>query len=385
MATIKVKFRASSTKPKMGKLYVQIIHNREAKHIKTATSISENEWINKSYSSDEVKQIIKRVECSLEFLEQTRRSFTASDIIETYETHHERGLFRFSELTIEYLRSIGKVRTAETYVTTLNSFKRFRENRDVAISSIDGDLVKAYEAYLLRGGIQPNSVSFYMRILRAIYNRAVERGLSLQNFPFKSVSTRTYKTIKRAISRTELRALKNENLEQLPAMEFARDIFLFSFYTRGMSFVDMAHLRKKDMKSGILSYRRRKTNQQLHIRWEHCMQEIVDKYAHRATSTPYLLPIIGTTDRDELKQYRVAIFTVNYNLKKVAKLLGITITLTTYVSRHTWASVARSKNIPISIISEGMGHDSETTTQIYLASLDSHVIDNANSLIIADF
>ena len=159
-------------------------------------------------------------------------------------------------------------------------------------------------------------------------------------------------------------------------------MFLFSFYTRGMSFVDMAYLKKSDLKNGMLSYRRKKTGQQLHIRWERCMQEIVEK--HPNTTTEYLLPVITDPAGSDRKQYENALHLVNRKLKKVAEMAGLSVTLTMYVARHAWASTAKCKNIPLSVISEGMGHDSETTTQIYLASLDTSVIDEANKLILKD-
>lgn len=149
-----------------------------------------------------------------------------------------------------------------------------------------------------------------------------------------------------------------------------------------MSFVDMAYLRKSDLKNGVLSYRRRKTGQLLHIKWEKCMQEIVDRY--NIVGNEYMLPIITSVETPDMarKEYKNKLKQINNQLKKIAFLTNITISLTMYVARHTWASVAKSKNIPISVISEGMGHDSETTTQIYLASLDTSVVDKANCLIL---
>ena len=160
-------------------------------------------------------------------------------------------------------------------------------------------------------------------------------------------------------------------------------MFLFSFYTRGMSFIDMAHLKKSDLKNGILSYRRHKTGQQLHIKWESCMEAIVTRYA-TGCSDDYLLPILRLPSNNLRSQYKSTMFRVNKYLKGIARLCEITTPLTMYVSRHSWASIAKSKNIPISVISEGMGHDSEETTRIYLASLDSSVIDKANSIILKD-
>lgn len=110
------------------------------------------------------------------------------------------------------------------------------------------------------------------------------------------------------------------------------------------------------------------------------MQDIVSKYSVK--SSPYLLPILNDESSDTRKIYRSKAQYINRNLKEVGKLAGLSIPLTLYVARHCWASVARSKNIPIAVISEGMGHDSEKTTQIYLAELDSSAVDKANNLII---
>ncbi len=147
-----------------------------------------------------------------------------------------------------------------------------------------------------------------------------------------------------------------------------------------MSFVDMAFLKKKDLQNGILTYRRNKTGQQLFIKWEKPMQELIDKYD--TSDTPYLLPIIRNSSVDEWHQYPNAAHRINRNLKQIGKQIGLSIPLTTYVARHAWASIAQSKNVSLSVISEALGHDSEQTTRIYLASLDTSVVDKANSLIL---
>ena len=282
---------------------------------------------------------------------------------------------------IAQLQQMGKQRTSETYRCTLKSFMQFREDKDVLLEDIDSDLMLMYEAYLRGRGLTKNSTSFYMRILRAVYNRAVEKDLTTNRNPFKHVYTGIDKTIKRAIPLKAIKQIKNLDLSLQPSLDFARDMFLFSFYTRGMSFIDMAYLKKKDLSNGILSYRRRKTGQQLFIRWEKCMQEIVNKYDTDLYS-PYLLPILKYPyDRN---QYKNMLYRTNKSLKEIAKMVGLSIPLTLYVARHSWASIAKSKNIPISVISEGMGHDSEMTTQIYLASLDNAVVDRANTQILKD-
>ena len=290
-------------------------------------------------------------------------------------------LFPFMEHLIISLKELGKVRTSETYASALNSFKRFRKGKDLLLDDVDTDVMMAYEAYLLHSGISINSSSFYMRNLRAVYNRAVEKELTVQRFPFRHVYTGVDKTRKRAVPLQVIRQIKEMDLSRKPALDLARDMFLFSFYTRGMSFVDMAYLRKKDLNGSVLSYRRRKTGQQLFVKWEKCMQEIVDKYD--TSQSVYLLPVIKPFSKmDERKQYIYVAHNINRSLKIIGNRLGLPVPLTMYVSRHAWASIARSKHVPLSVISEGMGHDSEATTRIYLASLDTAAIDKANRMIL---
>lgn len=186
------------------------------------------------------------------------------------------------EDVIVQLKRLSKKRTAENYTATLNSFLRFREYKDILMDEISSDLIMEYEAYLKAKGIAMNTVSFYMRILRAVYNRAVEKGITEQRNPFRHVYTGIDKTVKRAVTMSYIRKMKDLDLTHHWAMAFARDMFMFSFYTRGMSFVDMAYLKKSDLKNGVLIYRRRKTGQQLSIKWERCMQEIVDRYSSRS-------------------------------------------------------------------------------------------------------
>ena len=297
------------------------------------------------------------------------------------KTRHEDSFFSFMESVAARLDRLEKQRTAETYMSALKSFRRFVGRPRLAFSELDTDLTTAYEAYLIRRrGLAPNTSSFYMRILRAAYNRAVNQGLTTQNNPFRGVYTGVARTAKRAIPQQALRRIRDMQLPKGGPLAFARDMFLFSFYTRGMSFVDMAYLRKTDLKNGTLAYRRRKTGQLLQIRWEPCMQEILGRHTVPGDSE-FLLPII-TDPSEGRRQYVQASHKINRNLKAIGTAAGLAAPLSMYVARHTWASIARSRHIPLSVISDGMGHDSEATTQIYLASIDNCEIDKANRLII---
>lgn len=281
---------------------------------------------------------------------------------------------------IENYKKIGRQRMAEKYKATLRSFLLYLDGREVSLEEFDDSLVVGYESWLKGRGLCRNTTSFYMRNLRAIYNHAVEKGLAVSSKPFRHVYTGVDKTCKRALPLSAIKKIKEIDLSDEPKLDYARDIFLFSFYTRGMSFIDMAYLRKKDLCGGILHYRRQKTSQQLSIKWEKPMQEILDKYD--TESSPWLLPIVQKEGADVRTQYKSVYRSVNRWLKTLGKRLRLPIPLTTYVARHTWASAAHRKNIPIATISEALGHDSESTTQIYLSSIDNSLVDKANKLII---
>ena len=275
------------------------------------------------------------------------------------------------------LRREGRLRTSMTYRSTLKSFLLFTGNEDTTLAEINLQTVEAYEGFLYRKGVVPNTVSFYMRILRAVINKAVDRGFMPQpaQNPFKRVYTGIAKTSKRAIPLTAVKRIKRLELAPHSYTAFARDMFMFSFYTRGMSFVDMAYLREDNIQGGYLIYRRQKTGQLLQIKWEPCMEEIVRRYNSKP---PYLLPIITRRGGERYKEYQNRLAVVNRHLKEISRLIGIDQPLSMYVARHSWATGARDANIPIEVISDAMGHESEKTTRIYLASLNTARIDEAN-------
>ena len=402
MASIKVKFRPSTASGKEGSIYYQVIHGRIVRQVKTDYRIFDTEWDKKTSSMKILPEIgenrkrylrkvaehidwdARRLKAIVTQCDRQGGIYSVDSIIEKFNRQTgEQSLFRFMQGIIGQLKQLGKVRTSETYTAALASFMKFREGQDILLCEMDGNTMMLYEAWLKGKGICPNTVSFYMRILRAVYNRAVEKELTEQKHPFKHVYTGIDKTVKRAVPLKAIKRIKELDLTLKPHLDYARDMFLFSFYTRGMSFIDMAYLKKSDLKNGILTYRRRKTGQQLTIKWEKCMEEIMNKYKDRS-AMQYLLPIITSPLTDERVQYMNALSRVNVALKEVARLVNLQIPLTMYCARHGWASVAKSKNIPLSVISEGMGHDSEETTRIYLTSLDTSVVDRANSLILKD-
>ena len=397
MASIKVKFRCSTVADREGTIYYQIIHERKVRQLLSDYKVFPSEW-DESRSMVTATQANERKSLILSIRERIRRDlelfakidrklqangliYTADDVIDEFNRYaYEYSLFNFMESVIAKLKCNGKIRTSETYRSTLNSFKNFRHGEDIMLDCLTSEIMEAYEAWHRKRKVAPNTISFYNRILRAVYNRAVENEIIENRNPFRHVYTGVDKTVKRALPLALIKRIKMLDLSLTPPLDFARDMFLISFYLRGMSFIDMAFLKKSDLKNGYVIYRRRKTGQQLIIEWTKEMQMIIDKYPENATE--YLLPIIKNPVTNERSTYRNTGYNINHNLKKIAQMIGIQIPLTLYVARHSWASAARSKGIPLAVISEGMGHDSETTTQIYLASLDTSVVDRANSLIL---
>ena len=283
------------------------------------------------------------------------------------------------ELT-QRLHKNGKHRSAEIYMCTLRSFMRFRKEKDLLISQLDSLIMEDYESYLRKNGLTLNTISFYMKRLRAIYNKALEQYGLKDRKPFAHSFTKNTPTAKRALTA--------ENIHQIVAATtiteeeaLARDLFLFSFYTRGMSFVDIAFLEKGSLKDGQLIYKRKKTGKELRVAWRPCMQEIADR--HPSLDGKHLLGIVNqNVVTDVRKQYHYRQCRVNKALQKFTRRIGIPMKVTMYCARHSWATIAKEKNIPISVISDSMGHNSEKITRIYLKSINDDVIDRYNDMLI---
>lgn len=397
MASIKLKFRVSSLPEKEGTLYFQVIHERVVKQIGTSYRIYESEWDehrcdivmqsliapNRLKAIKSVREKIawekNRLNKIIEQFKNKGRCFSVDEIIREYnaQSSNKTTVFEYLKIQIEKLKSTGKERTSETYKQMLLSFMKFRNGEDLFFDIIDEALICQYESHMRIFGLCRNTTSFYLRVFRSVYNRAVDDGLTEQTNPFKRVYTGVDKTSKRAISLKEIKKIKDLDLSSTPTLDFARDMFLFSFYMRGMSFIDIAYLKKKNLSNGFVVYNRRKTGQQLVVKWEKQMEAIANKHLDSN-----LFPIITKEDGTERKQYLNKMMLINRYLKKIAELAKIPIPLTMYVARHSWASIAQSKNVPMQAISLGMGHDNEETTRIYLASIQTNVIDNANNKIL---
>ena len=399
MATVKIKFRASSVAGKEGTLYYHIIHQRKLRWISTDYHVYPEEWnarkssviVSNSNNRQAHLQLIqsqidwemKQMQCIIHDKEMDGVSYSVDDLAnEIQQLPTSQSVFTFFRQQIAKKEQMQCVGTKNNYTNAVNRFIEFRNQKDLTFSQMTADMMEMYQAWLWNRGVGQNTVSFYLRTLRTLHHKAVEAGQATSNDIFAHVQTANVRTAKRAISIKDIRKIEKLELQIGSSIDKARDLFLLSFYLRGMAFVDMAFLKKSDLKCGMVSYNRRKTHQNLNIEWIKPMQAIINKYAEQTKDSPYMLPILTGKETSPYTQYRKVEYNTNYNLKKIGKMIGLKIPLTTYVARHTWASIALHMNIPIATISEGMGHNSYKTTQIYLESIDVATINEANRRII---
>lgn len=400
MATIKLKFRASAVPEKEGTLYYQVIHKRSVRWISTGYHVFRDEWNEKAANvtipsdgkrmqelllmKSAIAWELKQRKGILIRMESSNEDFSLNELCEAFSRLAPcKTVFAFLQEQVERQERMQKRGTANTYISACRRFKEFRQNMDLVFDELTPGMMEEYEAWLANRNQKPNTIRFYLRTLSTLLGKAVSDGLLSEDRKlFCRVRLSYVTTAKRAISESDIRAMQNLSLEQDSMLAFARDMFMFSFYMRGMPFVDIAFLKKTDLKHGMLTYRRKKTNHQQSVEWEQVHREIVGRYAHLAEGSPYMLPIIKEKDGTEYRQYKRVQENVNRALKKIGNMLGLKVSLTAYVARHSWASIARNMNIPLPVISEGMGHQSYKTTQVYLDSIDMSRVDEANRSII---
>lgn len=332
-------------------------------------------------ANDKIQAAINAVNTVVKTLERKDPTFSCDDIIFSLKSGSDK-LQEYINSEVKRLKAMDRLGTASHYETLNNRINDFVKDRYVTIHDIDADFVQDFEAYLFSRGLRRNSTSFYLRILRAIYNKAVDMG-KIEPFPvnpFKHVYVGIDNTVKRAIDVEDIRRIKELNLKRYPKYDIVRDMFMFSFYTRGMSFVDIAKLKKENIYGGMIHYIRSKTKRLYSVRVESNIQAIIDKYS--SDDRDYIFDIIKSPET-AYKDAKYALMKANKVLKEIAKMCQIDNTLTMYVARHSWANIAyKVAGVPISVISQGMGHYDEKTTRIYLSNFDNSAVDDANNNII---
>jgi site-specific recombinase XerD len=374
-------------------IVLQVIKDRTRKLISLGHSTTLDQWDmddnlpNKKHPNYKSLKLLiqkKQIEADKVIidLDETGEHYNVNEIISRLKPKSSNlTVFQYTEDLIKRLRKANKVGNANVYQTALSTLKTFRKEVDLTFPQFTYRVIKDFEESLLANHKRLNSISVYLRTLRAIYNHAIKDKVAQEkDYPFKDLKIRQESTVKRAISKEDIAKIRK--LELIPGSELdkARDYFLFSFNMRGMSFVDIAFLCNCDIVNGRVLYTRKKTGQKFSIKLTEEAKAIIDKYHYTDEPEGFVFQIIDRKGSEYL-DYRNALRLTNKKLKTIGEDAGCSIKISTYVSRHSWATIAKRSGIPTAVISEGMGHNSEKTTQIYLDSFENEVIDDANELI----
>lgn len=381
-------------------LKLRIVHNRQTYHISLGYSVKLKEW---DGGGQKVKASSKTISNTTHFnalinneKQKALNIFTKLDgegqldrmafediKKQLSKKHSELTILSYGEDTIAQLKEAQKHGNARVYDTMVRSVRNFLKGKDKPMKQLSYSWLKKYEAWYLSKGNSVNGLSVNLRTLRALCNRAIkEKKISKDYYPFDEYSIKTETTRKRAISRNDILKLKDFE-PQTERQKRAKNYFFISFYLMGASFADIAYLKLSNILNGRIEYKRRKTGRLHSIPVSKPLKELLDIYSQGKEKGDYILNVIKSDDperqirniRDELRRY-------NRSLKEIGELCEISAKLTSYVSRHSYATIAKYKGVPTAVISEALGHTSEEVTQIYLDSFDNDVLDKYHSMII---
>lgn len=299
-------------------------------------------------------------------------------------------LFSYTMEIISQLKKDRKYPAVHTYLSTLKSILAFRgnENKAPAIGDIfTPGYLKEYENWLLQRGLSLNTVSTYMRTLRAIYNRWQPVGCAGYNPKlFDNVYTRVVSQTKRALTERQVNRLLHADFETLPTIrKRTLGYFLLMFLFRGMPFIDLAHLRKNDMHGDKIIYRRHKTGKQITIRIPREAVALIKQLRNSNTGSPYLFPILDSPLHDDWSlylYYQRSLSDFNKSLRWIAAHLLPGVKVSSYTARHTWATLAYHLGMPVGIICQSLGHSSVRVTETYLKPFENEQVDKANRKLI---
>lgn len=386
-------------------IVIRIIKNRKSKFIFTGQYCLPELWDDKNNCPKkkhpekyELEVFIDKkkheAQSLLLNLETENTNFTADSFKSILKvTTQKVAVLKYFDKTIENLKKAGKIGNARIYADSKRALSKYMNGKDLNFIDIDLSFLKKFEQHFKERGVTGNSISVYMRTLRSLYNLAIsEKCAKIENYPFKEykVSSLFSETEKRALTKPQIMNIVNLKLPKNSKLTDAKNIFLFSYYNRGINFIDIAYLKWSNLQSGRINYTRAKTGKKFNIAVSEASLKIIEYYKAKtgknSTLNDFIFPILKAEKHLSLSQKDNRIKKmnkmVNKDLKEIAELAKIDFNLTTYVARHTYATVLKRSGVSTSIISEALGHDSEKTTQIYLDSFDNAVIDEADKLLV---
>jgi len=375
-------------------IMIRLTHKSKLKYIYTGHTATPKEWNydenlpKKPALRNLISNKLTNAENALFEIEKKGKPFTLDELTAKVKIKEsDITFYQYAEQVIKDEKKAQKFGNAEVYKTTLNVIKTFTENRDFKFENLDLKWLKEFETHHLNK--EDNTVgglNVYLRIIRALYNRAIQENVVDKEFyPFgrgKYVIHST-STGKKAISKESINKIRSLDLSKHPSLWHARNYMLFMFYCRGMNFVDLAFLKIKNIVSGRVEYIRTKTKRKYSksftIKITPQMQEIIDIYQGGKSKDDYLFPIISRKKADDVrKDIKNELKTFNKYFKELGKRAEITEDtdkLSSYTIRHTWATIGKQMGHPIANISDGLGHADMHTTQVYLDSIEDDELD----------
>jgi len=392
-------------KNKNGKhpIKIRIIHKRKIRYLSLGKYASADEWdpVNKCVyrSSDNYKKLLNflhnklvSVENTILGLETKNPNIKIDEIMRHLKTDDTNMSFnKYTDNLITELKKSKQFGLAASFETAKNAILTFHARETIYFDEITPSFLKRWERFYLskEKGNSINGLSVYMRSVRSIINSAIRESIvDKETYPFTDYKIRTQKTRKRAINKSSMDSIKNLDLVPEDKNYYFWNYFLFMFNCRGISWKDLCLLEwDKNIINNRIEYQRTKTKSEskgYSIKITLQIQEILNRFKPKDQKKPkgYIFPVITETDPERIyKQIKNKLKIYNSGLNEIAEKAGITINLTSYVSRHSWASIAKKMNIPIPVISESLGHENMKTTQIYLDSFDYDVLDDANELV----
>jgi integrase len=367
--------------------------DRKSKYISTGYSASPEQWDcqekmpnRKFANSVRMKHLLLKRELAIQEVvmefDAKGEAYSLDDVLAKLNGSGKKlSIQEYVMELIERMDRTGKTGNARIYDDCLKSFDKYCEGRALQFEHLSYRKLKDYEEHMMAKGLKINTIAIRLRSLRAIINSAIKEGRVQERFyPFKNFKIKQESTRKRALSFEEIVKIEDYTPEN-EQLDWAKDLFLFSYYCMGMSFVDMAYLTKDDIIGNRLQYQRSKTGIRYNIGIHAKLKCILDKYNSMYPESNFLLPIVKDANR-VYEEYRNDLRWLNRLLNRLGTKLNLSIPLTSYVSRHSWATIARRKGVPTGIISQGLGHTTERTTQIYLDSFESEVMDEMNLMIV---
>lgn len=404
MASIKVLLKTNKTLSNgEHPIVLRIIKDRKAKFIFTKHSCSKDLWDFKENKPK--KKHPNRMELEL-FIEQKRleankillnhdreeTNYTTESFKREFKaTSKKITVFTFMDQIIKDLENRGKIGNANVYTDCKRSLKKYRINKDLYFSDIDVSFLKKYEQSFFERGVMPNSVGLHMRTIRSIFNKAMaEKYVKKDLYPFDDykLSHLLTETTKRALTKEQMDKIINLEIKEWSILKDSKHYFLFSYYNRGMNFTDIAFLKWEDINENKIKYVRTKTGKVYNFSLLEPAINILEFYKPFTARKKgdYVFPILDKDKHKTPKQIanRIKKVTkmVNGKLKTIAEMAELDFHLTTYVARHSYATIMKRKGIATGLISESLGHSTEKTTQIYLDSFENEVLDEANKAIL---